>query len=213
MRDLNTDSIFIYWIYFLSLIVLFILILESFGLITNLFISDISRISSLILFIFFTFIFRGGYLLFHLRDAIYSIDQHYETSYSNIFINIYQDYIQNIQSKTNINVKSLNEEFKIKSYSYVDNGFFVADLLMKLGIVGTVIGFIIMLNSVASIDEIDLSKMNNLILNMSLGMQVALYTTLTGLLGSLLLSIQYNFIEQKINLFISKILNINYEKE
>ena len=55
--------------------------------------------------------------------------------------------------------------------------------------------------------------MNNLILNMSLGMKVALYTTLTGLLGSLLLSIQYNFIEQKINLFISKILNINYEKE
>jgi biopolymer transport protein ExbB/TolQ len=89
----------------------------------------------------------------------------------------------------------------------VDNGFFVADILLKLGIVGTVIGFIIMLSSLSTIDEMNLSKMNNLLLSMSSGMKVALYTTLSGLICSILLTIQNNYFENKINNFISKILS------
>ena len=89
----------------------------------------------------------------------------------------------------------------------MDNGFFVADILLKLGIVGTVIGFIIMLSSLSTIDEMNLSKMNNLLLSMSSGMKVALYTTLSGLLCSILLTIQNNYFENKINNFISKILS------
>ena len=92
-------------------------------------------------------------------------------------------------------------------YEIVDNGFFVADILLKLGIVGTVIGFIIMLSSLSTIDEMNLSKMNNLLLSMSSGMKVALYTTLSGLICSILLTIQNNYFENKINNFISKILS------
>ena len=89
----------------------------------------------------------------------------------------------------------------------MDNGFFVADILLKLGIIGTVIGFIIMLSSLSTIDEMNLSKMNNLLLSMSSGMKVALYTTLSGLICSILLTIQNNYFENKINNFISKILS------
>ena len=89
----------------------------------------------------------------------------------------------------------------------MDNGFFIADILLKLGIVGTVIGFIIMLSSLSTIDEMNLSKMNNLLLSMSSGMKVALYTTLSGLICSILLTIQNNYFENKINNFISKILS------
>ena len=89
----------------------------------------------------------------------------------------------------------------------MDNGFFVADILLKLGIVGTVIGFIIMLSSLSTIDEMNLSKMNNLLLSMSSGMKVALYTTLSGLICSILLTIQNNYFENKINNFISKIIS------
>ena len=85
--------------------------------------------------------------------------------------------------------------------------FFIADILLKLGIVGTVIGFIIMLSSLSTIDEMNLSKMNNLLLSMSSGMKVALYTTLSGLICSILLTIQNNYFENKINNFISKILS------
>ena len=64
-----------------------------------------------------------------------------------------------------------------------------------------------MLSSLSAIDEMNLSKMNNLLLSMSAGMKVALYTTLTGLVASILLTIQYNFFETKINIFISKVFN------
>ena len=69
------------------------------------------------------------------------------------------------------------------------------------------IGFIIMLSSLSTIDEMNLSKMNNLLLSMSSGMKVALYTTLSGLICSILLTIQNNYFENKINNFISKILS------
>jgi len=49
--------------------------------------------------------------------------------------------------------------------------------------------------------------MNNLLLSMSSGMKVALYTTLSGLICSILLTIQNNYFENKINNFISKILS------
>jgi hypothetical protein len=119
---------------------------------------------------------------------------------------IYRDYqLTNNISKDN--KTSSQEDFKLKLYEFADNGFFVSDLLLKLGIIGTVIGFIIMLSSLSAIDEMNLSKMNNLLLSMSTGMKVALYTTLTGLIGSILLSIQYNFLESKINVFINKAVN------
>ena len=95
----------------------------------------------------------------------------------------------------------------------MDNGFFVADILLKLGIVGSVIGFIIMLSSLSTIDEMNLSKMNNLLLSMSSGMKVALYTTLSGLICSILLTIQNNYFENKINNFISKILSSDYNEK
>ena len=141
-----------------------------------------------------------------LRDAVYFLDKEINSDSNNIFIMIYRDYqLTNNISKDN--KTSSQEDFKLKLYEFADNGFFVSDLLLKLGIIGTVIGFIIMLSSLSAIDEMNLSKMNNLLLSMSTGMKVALYTTLTGLIGSILLSIQYNFLESKINVFINKAVN------
>ena len=162
--------------------------------------------SSLITFIVIFYLFQCGYYLNKLRDAVYFLDKEINSDSNNIFIMIYRDY----QSTNNIskdNKTSSQEDFKLKLYEFADNGFFVSDLLLKLGIIGTVIGFIIMLSSLSAIDEMNLSKMNNLLLSMSTGMKVALYTTLTGLIGSILLSIQYNFLESKINVFINKAVN------
>ena len=61
-----------------------------------------------------------------------------------------------------------------------------------------------MLSSLSTIDEMNLSKMNNLLLSMSGGMKVALYTTLSGLIGSILLTIQNNFLKIKLMLSLAK---------
>jgi hypothetical protein len=77
------------------------------------------------------------------------------------------------------------------------NGFgaFASDTLMKLGLLGTVIGFIIMLAPIAGLDASDRALMKSSMGLMSDGMAVAMYTTLAGLVGSILLKFQYYMLD------------------
>jgi biopolymer transport protein ExbB/TolQ len=75
-------------------------------------------------------------------------------------------------------------------------GWFVADAMIKLGLLGTVIGFIFMLGSVTNLTTFDASIMQDVLTSMSSGMGVALYTTLTGLVCGMLLALQYHFLER-----------------
>ena len=79
------------------------------------------------------------------------------------------------------------------------NGFgaFASDTLMKLGLLGTIIGFIIMLAPIAGLDASDKSMMKSSMGLMSDGMAVAMYTTLAGLVGSILLKIQYYMLDNR----------------
>ncbi|WP_246785051.1 MotA/TolQ/ExbB proton channel family protein [Bradyrhizobium sp. S69] len=77
------------------------------------------------------------------------------------------------------------------------NGFgaFASDTLMKLGLLGTIVGFIIMLAPIASLDATDKVAMKSSMGLMSDGMAVAMYTTLAGLVGSILVRIQYYMLD------------------
>jgi hypothetical protein len=69
-------------------------------------------------------------------------------------------------------------------------GWFVADLLLSLGLLGTVIGFVLMLSPMSHLDAADQGAIRAALAAMSGGMAVALYTTLAGLIGGMLLKIQ-----------------------
>ena len=90
---------------------------------------------------------------------------------------------------------SENDNLEMKITKYSDTAWYVVDLLIKLGLVGTVIGFIIMLSSIVTIENFDLSLMQTLLQKMSAGMMIALYTTLTGLVSSILLAFQNKILE------------------
>jgi hypothetical protein len=77
------------------------------------------------------------------------------------------------------------------------NGFgsFASDTLMKLGLLGTIIGFIIMLAPIATLDAADKVAMKSSMGLMSDGMAVAMYTTLAGLVGSILVRVQYYMLD------------------
>jgi MotA/TolQ/ExbB proton channel family len=74
-------------------------------------------------------------------------------------------------------------------------GAFAGDTLMKLGLIGTVIGFIMMLAPIAGLDAGDRGSIKSSMTLMSDGMAVAMYTTLVGLVGSILIRIQYYLLE------------------
>ena len=84
-------------------------------------------------------------------------------------------------------------------------GWILSDLMIKLGLVGTVIGFVIMLGSVATLEQYDIQTMQDLLRSMSGGMRVALFTTLTGLSCGLLLGLQYQFIDHHAQALIADI--------
>jgi len=72
---------------------------------------------------------------------------------------------------------------------------FVSRILVDLGIVGTVIGFIYMLSvSFGDVDASNTAGLRLALQNMGIGMSTALYTTAAGLICSVLLRIQlYSF--------------------
>ncbi len=75
-------------------------------------------------------------------------------------------------------------------------GSFAADALMKLGLLGTIVGFILMLAPIAGLDAADHASVKNSMGLMSDGMAVAMYTTLTGLISSILLQTQYYLLDE-----------------
>ena len=74
-------------------------------------------------------------------------------------------------------------------------GVFASDALMKLGLLGTIVGFILMLAPVAGLDVADHASVKGSMGLMSDGMAVAMYTTLTGLIGSVLVQTQYYMLD------------------
>ena len=69
------------------------------------------------------------------------------------------------------------------------------NLLLRLGLLGTIVGFILMLLPIAEMEGFDAGMMRELLSSMSGGMAVALYTTLAGLVTSTLLKLQYHVLD------------------
>jgi hypothetical protein len=84
----------------------------------------------------------------------------------------------------------LLEAFEAELRRGQELGWFVADLLLSLGLLGTVIGFILMLGPISGLDSADENAIKGALAAMSGGMAVALYTTLAGLVGGMLLKVQ-----------------------
>jgi hypothetical protein len=74
-------------------------------------------------------------------------------------------------------------------------GAFAGDSLLKLGLLGTIVGFILMLFPIATLDNFDPTSMKSSMKVMSGGMAVAMYTTLAGLVGSILVKTQYYILD------------------
>ena len=79
------------------------------------------------------------------------------------------------------------------------SGWFIAESCLVLGLIGTVTGFILMLGTAfTELDVTNITSVQNALIKMSLGMSTALYTTLVGLISSLVIKIQLVTIERQI---------------
>ena len=115
------------------------------------------------------------------------------------------DYICELFSKNKLeerdqkinNLESGHIEFYIsKLKSPHEIGWFIADLMIRMGLLGTIIGFILMLGAVANMSDFNANAVQKVLSHMSAGMGTALYTTLAGLICSILSAIQYQMLDR-----------------
>jgi len=129
------------------------------------------------------------------------------------------DYIHDLISKTNAGkdnpeIRSTGsdhiEYYESKLKSPHDIGWFTADIMIKMGLLGTIVGFILMLDSVANITDFDVTTMQKILSYMSSGMGTALYTTLTGLVCSMLAATQYLMLDRSADELIDSIRHLTH---
>lgn len=105
--------------------------------------------------------------------------------------------------------ESLQSRLVEQVYGGHSSGWFLSDVLLRLGLMGTVIGFVLMLGSVVGLQDEGISALKQLLTSMSGGMQVALLTTLTGLGSAMLISLQCHWLDRCADQLLSRIIEIS----
>tara|TARA_R110000824_G_scaffold357562_2_gene545078 strand:- start:2243 stop:2722 length:480 start_codon:yes stop_codon:yes gene_type:complete len=78
----------------------------------------------------------------------------------------------------------------------IEYGWLWSDIVLSLGMIGTVIGFMIMLSGFIDVDFSDFDSVQGLITKLSAGMATSLSTTLVGLISSVILKLQFFGLER-----------------
>jgi len=127
---------------------------------------------------------------------------------------IIRDYLSDIIKADGLKVSERNQATSLADiYSdrlkaTHDYGWFFVDSMIKLGLLGTIVGFILMLGSVSDTSSLDVNAMQKVMQEMSSGMGTALYTTLVGLIGSLLLALQYQLLDRGADDLMNKAVHL-----
>ena len=174
------------------------------GLLSLIIASDKSKISIIIISIYILATFHWFYNAFRLDKEISNLDD----PNNETLINSFLKNDRNLDSSDKKIELSLLEDELSNRHAI---GYLSVDILLKLGLTGTVIGFILMLLPIGQIQDFDPQILQKLLSTMSGGMAVALYTTLTGLVTSILLKFQYFMLDSSLsntlNYLSSKSLN------
>ena len=176
----------------LTVIVFAFYLLFDLGLLNLIFESDKSKISILILFIYTAATIHWLFLAWRLDGE--------QKGDGNV-----SDFINVSNSKTELERQNLLSILGDELSNRHALGHMTSDILLKLGLTGTVVGFILMLLPIGDMKDFDPQKIQPLLSSMSGGMAVALYTTLSGLVTSTILKFQYFLLDASLSKLINRL--------
>jgi hypothetical protein len=213
VTDASERSALLLWMIFTGLSAFAVVLLWRYGLIHLMVVSDRTYISSLIAALYLVTCFhcfwrtraiaREGAAARSCRAVLSAADggRALEGNAAALPRGLVRDHIDSLVTKAAAqDYRPIDQTLLLRTLAdrlRGSNGFgaFVSDTLMKLGLLGTIVGFIIMLAPIATLDAADKAAMKSSMGLMSDGMAVAMYTTLAGLLGSILVRIQYYMLD------------------
>lgn len=203
-RDGAYDAV-LKWALFIALLTVGTVVSYDYGLLTYLFVADESRITVLIAVLFVGF---SGHCLWILVE----LSREYRSAMAwkarlagsttvpalpkggGLVDTFVADVIRSrehpseVEGNAHLLMMSLGASFRRRTRI----GTYGADLLYKLGMLGTMVGFVMMLNSMGELSNFDVDTLRGALQKMIAGMAVSLLTTIAGLIGGILLRIEYN---------------------
>lgn len=189
--------LFFKWILFNSIVLYLMSYLYFKGWLTLLLLSDISFITPLIFLLALCGIILSGWWSFRISKELIDLKNG-----KNIIKQFLPEHI--------IKTKKSNESLKLIISSRLSIIRYIAWSLVILGLIGTILGFIIVLMGIDPTVVGNVELIGGLISNMTEGLGVALYTTLAGTVGNLWLLINYNMLQTAtIQLYSAMIMDMS----
>lgn len=182
------------------------------GLLPNMLENDNTRLSILILALFFVAYLHCGERSYFLSKQFIGLFQYYDPVNSPIDNPAkapVSDYLRQSSGRDEQDLTLLTEVLAERIRGQHQIGWFVTGALIKLGLLGTVIGFMLMLGSLDNIKSMDLEQVQTLMQTMTQGMKIALNTTLLGLTSSLLLGVQYLYLDRRADQLIAQTIQLS----
>ena len=185
----------------------FLFVLTTQGYVSKAIKADITNMVIVILALFSVGFILAAYRTFWLSR---------ELNYSHLKVlppkSIAKDFLQNSKKLDASSRNNLAASLRIKLSSKINYIKFMANTLVILGLIGTVIGFIIALSGVDGSVSSNPEEVSKMVSTLIQGMSVALYTTLVGSICSVWLNICYQIMSTGANNLLSKIIELGEKK-
>lgn len=92
-------------------------------------------------------------------------------------------------------------------------GWFVTETMTKLGLLGTVIGFLVMLTALVGSNQLELTAMQSILRDMASGMGIKIIATVVGLLTNIVLALQWLMLDRCADKVLSGAIYLSCHQE
>ena len=174
------------------------------GLVAKVINADVTNMVVLICAVFITGLILAGYRLWKVSqqlNAAYNFNPKEKSRAA--------DFLKQTKGKDAPSRANITLALKLKLFSRIVHIRYIANSLTVLGLIGTVLGFIIALSGVDPDVASNPSSISPMVAQLIEGMSVALYTTLVGAILSVWLGLIYQMLATGTSNLVSKIIELS----
>ena len=174
------------------------------GLVAKVINADVTNMVILICVVFLIGLVLAGYRLWKVSKQLnaaynYNPDEPSRTA----------DFLSKTKGKNASSRSNIAQALKLKLFSRIVHIRYIANSLTVLGLIGTVLGFIIALSGVDPDIASNPSAISPMVAQLIKGMSVALYTTLVGSILSVWLGLVYQMLITGTSNLVAKIIELS----
>jgi biopolymer transport protein ExbB/TolQ len=201
---------FLYWLALSAACLFGVYLAWTLGLLQRVLIADTTQISASIVLIYFGCVGYGGWRALRLSGAHRALDRLRERYARERRLPADSDdaddwpgeYCRGLLAPHSDRA-ALREVLEERSRGAHEAGWFLSSLILKLGLLGTIVGFVFMLGALEAIKTLSYADLPQMLGRMGSGMGISLYTTLVGLLANMALGLQNLMLDRSAERLVS----------